>query len=492
MQFDSLNAPETRERLIILTDMENEPDDSQTMVRLLMYANEIDIEGLIAVTSRWVQEDVFPESIEDRITAYGCVLENLEKHADGWPAAEQLLAVAAGGQIGFGMDAVGKGQTSRGAKLIIEAVDRDDERPVNVAINAGANTLAEALWVVRESRSGAEVERFASKIRVFDDSGQDNAGAWIAKTFPDLFYARSRAQVFGLYGPTLNAGPNPYGSDTEYEWYERHVRTRHGILGALYPQRMWIAPPWNNVHDDKGPEERSRIRYHFTEGGGTATWLGLANKGLFSAEHIHYGGWGGRYERHKEHVSAGQHQVDVLEADYEPFEMYPQARDTSWRFDKKIEETEFSGVTGDVVYTNEDFAPIWRWRDAITRDFQARMDWCVDGPEETDHAPTIVIEGDGNRTILYCTAKAGETVEIDAKNSYGDGGTLGFGWYFYPESGDYSGELPSAAELGTAASVRFDIPDDAGGSEIHLILEVTSSGKRVPLTSYRRFVIRVQ
>jgi len=491
MDFKNLGEAETRERLIILTDMENEPDDSQTMVRLLVYANEIDIEGLIAVTSRWVREDVFPESIEDRVHAYGVVRDNLMKHADGWPTVEHLLSVTAGGQEGFGMDAVGTGMTSDGAKLIIKAVDKDDPRPVNFAINAGSNTLAEALWVVKETRSEDEVKKFVSKIRVFDDSGQDNSGAWIAHTFPDLFYARSRAQVFGLYGPTLNSGPNPYGGDTEYAWLEKNVRVRHGVLGALYPQRLWIAPPWNHSHIEQGEEDLTRIRYHFTEGGGTATWLGFANKGLFSAKHIHYGGWGGRYERTKTHVSAGQHLVDTLEKDYEPFEMYPQARDTSWKYDGEVAETEFSGVTGDVVYTNEDFAPIWRWRDALTRDFQARMDWCVAAPDKADHPPVIDIAGDTGRNILYVAAAAGEAAEIDASNSRADKGDLSFKWYFYPESGTYPRDLPAESTLGTASVAAFDIPEDSAGSEIHLILEVTSSGIEVPLTSYRRIVFQI-
>jgi hypothetical protein len=50
--------------------MENEPDDSQDLVKLLMYANEVDVEGLIAVTSRPLMNDVFPESIVDRVKAY--------------------------------------------------------------------------------------------------------------------------------------------------------------------------------------------------------------------------------------------------------------------------------------------------------------------------------------------------------------------------------------------------------------------------------------
>lgn len=52
MKFLSQGTPEETHRLIILTDMENEPDDAQTMVKLLMYSNELDIEGLIATTSR--------------------------------------------------------------------------------------------------------------------------------------------------------------------------------------------------------------------------------------------------------------------------------------------------------------------------------------------------------------------------------------------------------------------------------------------------------
>lgn len=220
-------------------------------------------------------------------------------------------------------------------------------------------------------------------------------------------------------------------------------------------------------------------------------WLGLANRGRFSAANIHYGGWGGRYERFKEHVSAGQHLVDKLEVEYEPFEMYPQAKDTSWAFPVEIGETEFSGVTGAVVYTNEDFAAIWRWRDAITRDFQARMDWCVAEADEADHNPVVSIMGDEGRTILQVDAEAGEEIAFDAGMSRADKGELTFKWYFYPEAGSYAGSLPEAASLGTRSNLDFMVPEDAGGSEIHLILEVTSSGLHVPLTSYRRIVMHV-
>ena len=38
-------------RLLVLTDIGGDPDDQQSMIRLLLYANEFDFEGLIATAS---------------------------------------------------------------------------------------------------------------------------------------------------------------------------------------------------------------------------------------------------------------------------------------------------------------------------------------------------------------------------------------------------------------------------------------------------------
>src|SRR5207342_1553953 len=48
-------------RLFVLTDIGNEPDDQMSFVRLLLYSNEIDIEGLVATTSTWQKEYAQPE-----------------------------------------------------------------------------------------------------------------------------------------------------------------------------------------------------------------------------------------------------------------------------------------------------------------------------------------------------------------------------------------------------------------------------------------------
>jgi hypothetical protein len=43
-------------RLIVLTDIGAEVDDQESLIRLLLYANEIDIEGLVATTSTFLRE----------------------------------------------------------------------------------------------------------------------------------------------------------------------------------------------------------------------------------------------------------------------------------------------------------------------------------------------------------------------------------------------------------------------------------------------------
>ena len=84
---------EPKPRLFVLTDISNEPDYEESMVRLLVYSNEFDIEGLIATTSTWLRKNTREDLIRRQIEAYGQVRDNLLLHAPGYPTKERLLAV---------------------------------------------------------------------------------------------------------------------------------------------------------------------------------------------------------------------------------------------------------------------------------------------------------------------------------------------------------------------------------------------------------------
>ncbi len=182
--LNSSSAEPPKQRVFVLTDISNEPDDEESMVRFLVYSNEYDVEGLVATTSTWLRNGTQEDLIRRQIAAFGQVRENLLKHSPGYPTTEQLLAVTCTGQPSYGMEAVGAGKSTAGSKLLIQAADRDDDRPLWISVWGGVNTLAQALWDVRESRDEAELKRFVKKLRVYTISDQDDAGRWLRTEFP--------------------------------------------------------------------------------------------------------------------------------------------------------------------------------------------------------------------------------------------------------------------------------------------------------------------
>ena len=129
-----------KSRLIVLTDIEADVDDSQTLIRLLLYSNQIDIEGIIATTSIHQKARVAPETIRKIIDGYNKVHPNLLKHEPGYPTAQTLLAIVKQGLPLYGMEGVGKGKDSEGSEWIIKVLEKDDNRPV--WISAGVVLIA--------------------------------------------------------------------------------------------------------------------------------------------------------------------------------------------------------------------------------------------------------------------------------------------------------------------------------------------------------------
>lgn len=161
------NAAEPRPRVLVLTDIENEPDDAMSLVRFLTYCNQWDVEGLVATTSIHQQDETAAWRIREIVNVYGKVRDNLLLHEPGYPTAEFLKSIIKEGLPEYGMNAVGEGKDSAGSELLIKIVDKEDPRPVWVTVWGGPNVLAQALWKARETRSKEELAKFVSKIRVY-------------------------------------------------------------------------------------------------------------------------------------------------------------------------------------------------------------------------------------------------------------------------------------------------------------------------------------
>jgi hypothetical protein len=175
-----------RPRVVVMTDIANEPDDQMSLVRFLLYCDRFDVEGLVATTSTWLKRGVRPDVIHTVLDGYEKVHENLVRHSLRFPPASHLRRLVVSGQPDYGMAAVGEGRDSPGASLIRRAAAREDPRPLWVLAWGGTNTLAQALSAARRALAPAELDALVEKLRVYAISDQDDAGPWLCATWPCL------------------------------------------------------------------------------------------------------------------------------------------------------------------------------------------------------------------------------------------------------------------------------------------------------------------
>jgi hypothetical protein len=440
-------------RLLVLTDIEADPDDAQSLVRLFVYANQWDIEGLIATTSIHQKTRVAPESILKILQGYRKVQPNLLLHERGYPTYEQLQSKVKKALPVYGLEGVGEGKDSEGSEWIIKVLEESDERVLWIPVWGGANCLAQALWKIRKTKSPPQAEKLYSKLRVYTISDQDDSGPWIRKNFPGIFYIASPGYSYG-YATWLGIASLQPGSNkavTSNEWLAEHIQQGHGPLGALYPDVAYLME------------------------GDSPSFLYLIENGLNVPEHPDYGGWGGRYSFYKPELKK------------DTFFTRP-----DWPKDEP-EPRPFWTNTEDSVVSAEDqkvyksiHATIWRWRTDFQNDFAARMDWCVRPYKEANHPPVPKLEHPETFTV-----KSGEAFRLNANGTYDpDGDSMSYLWFQYREAGSYPGTISFKPYASNLYSLPVVAPEVKTVQSIHFILKVTDKGKPA-LTRYKRVIVTV-
>lgn len=451
-----------RHRLIVLSDIGADPDDTESMVRLMLYSDDIDIEGLIATTSVWKRTSVSPNRIRAVIHAYGKVQPNLLKHDPHYPAAAMLDALVKSGLPEYGMAGVGAGKNSQGSDWIIRELEKNDPRPLWVAVWGGANTLAQALYELRATQTPAELARLVAKLRVYTISDQDDSGPWIRKTFPKLFYIVDPGGDYGkaTWGAINTVIPGIDNSKIGNAWIAAHIQQGHGPLGAAYPDVSW------------GME------------GDTPSWLNLIPNGLNDPGHPNWGGWGGRYERATPKDAGADPNGLLFGGAPFPRETRPIWTRASDSY-APITHPEYGRATktGDKMFSGPKVT-LWRWRGDFQNDFAARMAWTTQSYAHANHPPIPVLAGPARFTV-----KSGQGFTLDARRSSDpDGDSLSYYWFQYPEAGTYKGKIAIGAE--NASAIQVVAPQVAKPETIQFILRVTDKGTP-PLSRYKRVIVTV-
>ncbi|PPL03645.1 DUF1593 domain-containing protein [Parapedobacter indicus] len=422
-----------RPSVLVLTDIGGDPDDQQSLVRLLLYSDVLNITGIVATSTMGHGLKTHPNIVQEAISRYEQVYPALQFYAPSYPEPGFLHSIVKSGLPDY--QSVGRGWESEGANHINEIV-RHANTPVYVVVWGGHRELAQALWEARESSSADEFRLFCSKIRVYGIGDQDGHRDSILRAYPDLLYVASGYYFPGKSGEPMTSvfrGMYQTGQTDcpDRDWVRTHVHG-HGALADFYPL---------DGHGTAGMKE-----------GDTPSFLALIPNGLNVADRPEWGGWGGRFRKLRNQLF--------------------------------IDAPDFLDGTLNERHT------VSRWRSAFQSDFMARLDRCIRPTGGANRAPVAVLNGESGVGPIKKKAKPGEVIELVATGSFDpDGDSLTFQWFNYWEAGTCPGSIP--VEHHTDNKALFKVPEDAEvGTEFHLILEVHDRG--LPsLVSYRRLLLEV-
>ena len=217
-------ATEPRHRVIVSTDIGGtDPDDFQSMVHLLVYADRFDIEGLVSSPYGPGRK----EHILKVIDLYERDYPHLRTYSDKYPTPDALRAIAKQGAL-ESAGGEGFGAPTEGSDWIVRCARRDDPRPLWVLVWGGIDDLAQALH---------DAPDIAARLRVYFIGGPNkkwsvDAYQYLATHHPRLWIIEANATYRGWF----------VGGNQEGEWGNKAFVTTHvaghGSLGDFFAAQL--------------------------------------------------------------------------------------------------------------------------------------------------------------------------------------------------------------------------------------------------------------
>ncbi|MCQ2974651.1 MAG: DUF1593 domain-containing protein [Bacteroidales bacterium] len=446
------NSSDTlKPRLVVMTDIAPgnvEPDDMESAVRLMSYADMFEIEA-ICTTIGW-NCDPYPEEwaqyLDTVVDAYSKDVKNLMKRSNQtdfqsieqengmqkigyWPSAEYIKSRCVFGSKKAGIDIIGEGNDSPGSELLIKLANENDPRPIWIASWGGSNTLAQAIWRVKQTATPEELKKIVNKFCIYTITDQDmqysmrmnraySSHQWLRKDFfEDLLFIWDESAW-------LNQCEN---GKKNWELHASKIQTQ-GNLGKIYPNFLW------------GVE------------GDTPSFLHVMPNGLGNPEIPAEVTWGGY------HVFAIS--PDSITSAYTNW--HEPIKSISNAYEQKFYPDEFN-------------------------DFASRMAWANDGKGNKN--PIININGISSISGLTIKCNSLSECKLDASKTYDeDGDKLTFNWWIQPEAGTADATKFTLENYNTDKLIIKCSDNSQIGKILHIICEVHDNGP-FNLVAYRRVVV---
>ncbi len=213
-----------RYRVLVSTDIGGtDPDDFQSMVHFLVYADYFDIEGLVSSPYGPGRK----EDILKVIDYYALDYENLRTYSDRYPTPDVLRSLTKQGETEVA-SYTGVRSTTEGSEWIVQCARRDDSRPLYVLVWGGIGDLAQALH---------DAPDILPKLRVYWIGGPNkkwspDAYQYIADHHPELWIIETNATYRGWF-----TGGNQKGQWGNKEFVTQHIAGK-GALGTFFATQL--------------------------------------------------------------------------------------------------------------------------------------------------------------------------------------------------------------------------------------------------------------
>ncbi|MDR6562995.1 MULTISPECIES: DUF1593 domain-containing protein [unclassified Arcicella] len=475
----------TKSRTIITTD--GEIDDVDSFIRMLLYANEFNIEGLVYSSSQWHYKGdgkgtTFTSEMENTAKRYGKrtdlrwagtswiqellneyekVQPNLLKHDKYYPTANTLRKLIKVGNIDFEGE---MNKDTEGSEWIKKVLLDNNPQPIYLQIWGGTNTVARALKSIEDTykntRQWASIyKKVSDKAIIYAVLDQDATyQKYVAPNWPNIKVFYNSDQFWCFAYPWPRVVPNELQPFLRGEFMGKNIIQHHGPLLAKYYA-------WGDGQKQAGDEEHTHgnmtdalkykmTQYDFISEGDSPAYFQLLDVGLMSKDHPEYGGWGGRMVQSKTNPLRWEDGKQVM--DFNPF---------TQKHDASFQQT--------------------RWIEALQLDFAARADWCIKSFKEANHAPKIIVKGNNFRKV-----KASTKIILEASAIDPDGNAVDFKFWQYLEAGTSPEKVEIEPTMPNATSIT--IPATAkSGHTIHIIVEGKDKGTPA-LIRYQRVILIVE
>lgn len=215
-------AEQQRHRIIVSTDIGGtDPDDDQSMVHLLAYADTFDIEGLIS--SPFESDMGRKANILKVIDAYEKDYPRLKRHSARYPTPDSLRALTRQGEIGS-TGLRGWGLPTEGSNAIVQAARSKDPRPLWVLAWGNISDVAQALHDAPDIKSKLRVHWIGGPNKKWGPAAFD----YIEREHPDLWIIESNSTYRGWF-----VGGNQQGDMGNTGFVERHLKGK-GAMGDYF------------------------------------------------------------------------------------------------------------------------------------------------------------------------------------------------------------------------------------------------------------------